>query len=883
MSTKASSAINASANNSPTNSTMNTTTSSTTAATPTVVKIKKELPSDEIKEFAESTMNELLGWYGFDSVDRLDLSAKTSKLLQTAGIISAQQHQQQQQQQQHHHQQQQHHLEKRRSRSSRAASLLHMHQQQQQNEHLRTLNNNHNNSNNNSNNNNNNIGSSVSSSNNRKTSLNCNNNTSSNINSYRGNDSTTSDHDTRSSRDDDSKSPNSAGKTYSTTTNIIDDKIVDYQNCCWCRRPVPENAPEFLTTSDGPRYCSESCFTQSRRASFKKAKTCDWCKHVRHAVSYVDFQDGASQLQFCSDKCLNQYKMQIFCKETQAHLDMNPHLKEQGLEAASNGANLITPDLWLRNCRSRSASPASTVSISPGPPGQANICNERSANSPLPRLTLNNSSLPLTSNTSHKPLISVAPVSKLMSKSPSILANRQSPKHNRKKRPVRACVREEMLNTRNSEVKSNCSPSLAPVSIKPKPLMASLNDNNRSGLNQSNSQSLTQFAASGVQDLHMNVPPLSPLNETHSSQPTTPHSLPPTPNRGPTAIPPAFFATTPNNQATQNAQTMGFAPRPPFMPNPNNGFLPRFLGNFGGLPPPPPHAAAALMPPELTALNTLIGTPPPVTIMVPYPVIIPLPIPIPVPLPIVDFYKAHLTPEERKKYEEEQQQMKQEKETTNSEPPLTNRDTEEPLDFTKTKELEQESVRLKDTDSPKTLPEVDDTKEVEQTSEETKNTNTEVATSRTRHLQCVLSSEEAPQTNTDNRTSTTKLKSDFVASNQDTNEDSSELQGGSSSNITASGGGGGGETNQKLPKLKITRLQTKRTLIQTKESECSRPLRKRKRIIDCDFQKLNSTTTSNKEVNEPPPPHEEELNTTTENETPTHKGQTNNSNNNNKK
>lgn len=50
----------------------------------------------------------------------------------------------------------------------------------------------------------------------------------------------------------------------------------------------------------------------------------------------MDFYDGASQLQFCSDKCLNQYKMQIFCKETQAHLDMNPHLKDKG--SANDGS-----------------------------------------------------------------------------------------------------------------------------------------------------------------------------------------------------------------------------------------------------------------------------------------------------------------------------------------------------------------------------------------------------------------------------------------------------------------------------------------------------------------------------------------------------------------
>jgi len=35
---------------------------------------------------------------------------------------------------------------------------------------------------------------------------------------------------------------------------------------------------------------------------------------------------------------------------------------------AGSEAGLITPDLWLRNCRSRSASPASTLSVSPGPP-----------------------------------------------------------------------------------------------------------------------------------------------------------------------------------------------------------------------------------------------------------------------------------------------------------------------------------------------------------------------------------------------------------------------------------------------------------------------------------------------------------------------------------
>ncbi|KAJ8918926.1 hypothetical protein NQ315_016828 [Exocentrus adspersus] len=132
------------------------------------------------------------------------------------------------------------------------------------------------------------------------------------------------------------------------------------EGCGWCGKPVEENTG---LSSASATFCSEMCFSQSRRATFKKNKTCDWCRHVRHTVSYVDFQDGASQLQFCSDKCLNQYKMHIFCRETRAHLELHPHMH---VEDAASG-NLITPDLWMRNCKSperRTPSPE----ISPKPP-----------------------------------------------------------------------------------------------------------------------------------------------------------------------------------------------------------------------------------------------------------------------------------------------------------------------------------------------------------------------------------------------------------------------------------------------------------------------------------------------------------------------------------
>ncbi|XP_011187963.1 uncharacterized protein LOC105215642 [Zeugodacus cucurbitae] len=916
---------------------LNTVSGDTTAMQ--AVKIKKELPSDEIKEFAENTMNELLGWYGFDGVDRLDLSTKTSRLLQSAAVAQANNaaltaansnncgnnNSSAMSQQQ-----QRHCMEKRRSRS-RAATLLQL--QQQQNEHMRNMNNNNSSSNNNANNK---SGGSSS----RKMTLNCGGG-----GNYRtgnrgnasvlcgvsggggggcggvggggGGESTTSDHDTRSSREEDSKSPISAGKN-----TTLEEKI-DLLNCCWCRRPVPENAPEFLTTTDGPRYCSESCFTQSRRASFKKAKTCDWCKHVRHAISYVDFQDGASQLQFCSDKCLNQYKMQIFCKETQAHLDMNPHLREQGLEAVAsgNGAGLITPDLWLRNCRSRSASPASTISVSPGPQGAAVVTAQNvgiatgSSSSPASSAASNvgHSAVP-----PHKPMISVAPVSKLMSKSVGMLSstsvptsNRVSPKHNRKKRPLRsslgssanthvdlsnACMKGNHVAREGSGLTGTAATNTSNLLGKGKSMLgATANNSLRTSpgvhlpvagaggsCGKSVGSALNQFAGSSVQDLHMSVPPLSPMME----QQTPPHVLPTHPlsanARCGTSIPPAFFATTtgghpPNSAGPHQQIPHGAFPShpPPFLPNAGApaapGLLPRFFG-AGCFPtfPLPPHVVQT--PPDVMGglgLGALLGAPPPVTVMVPYPIIIPLPIPIPVPLPVMDFCKAYMTPEERSKLKDkEASEAKKDSlrssatdEEADAEAAFENSDCEqkieiseetindEPLDFTKTKDCTN-------------------AKDIEDQNEEISPVSAQAVDEAASSLKRALSDEHlattttlspvTPVTPTTNTTvvtpspdrspcspATSCKATHCIVRSEELGTVGHEL----SADVGEASGAGGecDDAKQKLPKFKITRLQTKRTLIQTKESpstpttaaaECSRPLRKRKRIIDCDFQKL---------------------------------------------
>ncbi|XP_055888795.1 sine oculis-binding protein homolog isoform X2 [Biomphalaria glabrata] len=122
--------------------------------------------------------------------------------------------------------------------------------------------------------------------------------------------------------------------------------------CSWCQKPGTKLFT--LGTPTGVKaFCSEICFTQCRRASFKKKKVCDWCKHVRHTVNFVDFQEGDVQLQFCSEKCLNQYKMNIFCTEARQHLQHIQNIvSEEDKRGESKGELgqgelLITPELWL--------------------------------------------------------------------------------------------------------------------------------------------------------------------------------------------------------------------------------------------------------------------------------------------------------------------------------------------------------------------------------------------------------------------------------------------------------------------------------------------------------------------------------------------------------
>ncbi|XP_030200666.1 sine oculis-binding protein homolog B isoform X2 [Gadus morhua] len=172
--------------------------------------------------------------------------------------------------------------------------------------------------------------------------------------------------------------------------------VEDVQNvqivCVWCQKEGVKRY-SLCMGSELKSFCSEKCFAACRRAYFKRNKArdedvnadtspqhphsedsprlvlkmnstvrppqslspasqvCDWCKHVRHTKEYLDFGSGEERLQFCSTKCLNQYKMDVFYREARAALTSTPSSSSSpgrsGQEGRSDsGPKLLTPESW---------------------------------------------------------------------------------------------------------------------------------------------------------------------------------------------------------------------------------------------------------------------------------------------------------------------------------------------------------------------------------------------------------------------------------------------------------------------------------------------------------------------------------------------------------
>ncbi|XP_016111609.1 sine oculis-binding protein homolog B [Sinocyclocheilus grahami] len=182
-------------------------------------------------------------------------------------------------------------------------------------------------------------------------------------------------------------SSSSSSSSSSPRRPSADERIV----CVWCQKEGMKRY-SLLMGSELKSFCSEKCFAACRRAFFKRNKArdedrhgdqspppgqtldtpsrlllkmnnntrvCDWCKHARHTKEYLDFGSGEER-EFCSSKCLNQYKMDVFYQEARAalagsgsgsaHKDEEPRPKT----AVAENQKLLTPEAWDRPAKTLS-------------------------------------------------------------------------------------------------------------------------------------------------------------------------------------------------------------------------------------------------------------------------------------------------------------------------------------------------------------------------------------------------------------------------------------------------------------------------------------------------------------------------------------------------
>lgn len=283
---------------------------------------------------------------------------------------------------------------------------------------------------------------------------------------------------------------------------------------------------------------------------------------------------------FDSDKCLNQFKLDIFCQETKEHLEIHPHHQEQlqNMESTSL-STLITPDLWLKNCtsppssdKSRSSTPLNILPSSPN----SSIC----------------------ADTKSKELV-ISPSDEPVKKKCKKYFNDSSNSVKRKK--TKKSTAKSLYSTQNqkcddainvpksSQTTSESTPripfypnfsSMLPAGILPPDYLhrsqyfQSVSPSNNCSSPRQPTPSITRNSFNNLQ-----IPPLLPISRTSQISNSNSSQRPPPPS-----IPPTTPISTPISQNTANKSL---------------------------LPPP--------------------------TVLVPYPIILPLPIPIPIPIPLPIF------------------------------------------------------------------------------------------------------------------------------------------------------------------------------------------------------------------------------------------------------
>nr|XP_061798954.1 sine oculis-binding protein homolog A-like [Nerophis lumbriciformis] len=390
--------------------------------------------------------------------------------------------------------------------------------------------------------------------------------------------------------------------------------------CAWCQK-IGVKRYSLSMGSELKSFCSEKCFAACRRAYFKRNKlgylrsytardddglggkllqhsftqdtprlvfktnsdvlVCDWCKHIRHTKEYLDFGAGERRLQFCSAKCLNQYKMDIFYKETQAALPgalCNPGhgVGGEGKAECSGGLQLLTPESWgtpLSDIRRKAPSPG-------GPP---------------------NSSAPCTSSTTSSSDALCSPSSSSSSVKIPTPRPHESP-----------TLPPPPIPTLHPAV--GVPPGSPPMVMTPRgPLPLPL------------------FMEHQMMQ-QIRPPFLRP--SVHPGGPNSPMSNPIIPGIGPPPPPRTI------GPASSPMHRPMMSPHVHHSSNPNPGIIPPHPGLHipGFTPFPPvnmmPNGPIPLPPMMNFGMPSLAPLVPPPTLLVPYPIIVPLPVPIPIPIPI---------------------------------------------------------------------------------------------------------------------------------------------------------------------------------------------------------------------------------------------------------
>ncbi|CAL8271553.1 unnamed protein product [Merluccius merluccius] len=383
--------------------------------------------------------------------------------------------------------------------------------------------------------------------------------------------------------------------------------------CAWCQK-VGARRYSLSMGSELKSFCSEKCFAACRRAYFKRNKArddgghggklpqhsfaqdpprlvyktnsdvlvCDWCKHIRHTKEYLDFGAGERRLQFCSAKCLNQYKMDIFYKETQAALPGALYNPGHGAScegkaecSGGGGVQLLTPESWgapMTDLRRKAPSPG-------GP-------------------TTSSALAPSTSSTN----------------SPSD--------------PGGLCSPSSSASAKVPTPRPHESPTLPPPSHGP---------GLHGPMGVSSGSPPMVMTPRGPVPLplfmeHQMMQQIRPPFLRPSAGPNSPLSNPMIPGIGPPPPPPRNFGppSSPMHRPMLSPHVHPSA-------NHNPGLLPPHPGlGMPGMPPFPnmmPNAPIPMPPMMNFGMPSLAPLVPPPTILVPYPVIVPLPVPIPIPIP----------------------------------------------------------------------------------------------------------------------------------------------------------------------------------------------------------------------------------------------------------